>query len=59
MAKIKMTLVKSTIDRPKDQKETVKALGFRKMYQTIEKDENPALNGMVRKVSHLLKIEKA
>lgn len=59
MAKIKMTLVKSTIDRPKDQKETVKALGFRKMYQTIEKDENPAMNGMVRKVSHLLKIEKA
>jgi large subunit ribosomal protein L30 len=59
MAKIKMTLVKSTIDRPKDQKETVKALGFRKMYQTIEKEENPALNGMVRKVSHLLKIEKA
>jgi large subunit ribosomal protein L30 len=59
MAKIKMTLVKSTIDRPKDQKETVKALGFHKMYQTIEKEENPALNGMVRKVSHLLKIEKA
>jgi large subunit ribosomal protein L30 len=59
MAKVKMTLVKSTIDRPKDQKETVKALGFRKMYQTIEKEENPALNGMVRKVSHLLKIEKA
>jgi large subunit ribosomal protein L30 len=59
MAKIKMTLVKSTIDRPKDQKETVKALGFRKMHQTIEKEENPALSGMVKKVSHLLKIEKA
>lgn len=54
-----MTLVKSTIDRPKDQKETAKALGFRKMYQTIEKEENPALNGMIRKISHLLKIEKA
>jgi large subunit ribosomal protein L30 len=59
MAKIKMTLVKSPIDRPQDQKDTVKALGFRKVYQTIEKEENPALNGMVRKVSHLLKIEKA
>jgi large subunit ribosomal protein L30 len=59
MAKIRMTLVKSTIDRPKDQKETAKALGFRKMYQTIEKEENPALNGMIRKISHLLKIEKA
>jgi large subunit ribosomal protein L30 len=58
MAKIKMTLVKSPIDRPQDQKDTVKALGFRKVYQTIEKEENPALNGMVRKVSHLLKIEK-
>jgi large subunit ribosomal protein L30 len=59
MAKIKMTLVKSPIDRPQDQKDTVKALGFRKVYQTIEKEENPALNGMVRKVAHLLKIEKA
>jgi large subunit ribosomal protein L30 len=35
MAKIKLTLVKSTIDRPQDQKDTVKALGFRKVYQTI------------------------
>jgi large subunit ribosomal protein L30 len=59
MAKIKITLVKSPIDRPQDQKDTVKALGFRKVYQTLEKEENPALNGMVRKVSHLLKIEKA
>lgn len=59
MAKIKLTLVKSTIDRPRDQKDTVKALGFRKMHQTVEKEENPALLGMVNKVAHLLKIEKA
>ena len=58
MAKIKITLVKSTIDRPRDQKDTVKALGFRKMHQTVEKEENPALLGMVHKVAHLLKIEK-
>ena len=56
MSKIKITLVKSTIDRPKDQKDTVKALGIRKVYQTVEKEANPQILGMVRKVSHLVKV---
>ena len=56
MSKIKITLVKSTIDRPQDQKDTVKALGIKKVYQTVEKEANPQILGMVRKVSHLIKV---
>ena len=59
MGKIKITLVKSTIHRPKDQKDTVKALGIRKMNHTVEKETNPQILGMVKKVAHLLKIEEA
>jgi large subunit ribosomal protein L30 len=56
MEKIKITLVKSVIGRPKDQKATVFALGIRKMHQTVEKTANPQILGMVKKVAHLLKI---
>ena len=56
MEKIKITLVKSVIGRPKDQKATVFALGIRKMHQTVEKNANPQILGMVKKVAHLLKI---
>ncbi len=59
MGKIKITLVKSTIDRPQDQKDTVKALGIKKVYHSVEKEANPQILGMVRKVSHLLKVEEA
>ncbi len=59
MGKIKITLVKSTIHRPKDQKDTVKALGIRKMNHSVEKETNPQILGMVKKVAHLLKIEEA
>ncbi len=59
MGKIKITLVKSTIDRPKDQKETVRALGIRKVYHSVEKEASPSVMGMINKVSHLLKIEEA
>ena len=58
MEKIKITLVKSVIGCPKDQKGTVLALGIRKMNQTVEKDANPQILGMVKKVAHLLKVEK-
>lgn len=57
MAKVKITLIKSAIDRPKSQKATLSALGFTKLNQTLEKESNPAVQGMIRKVSHLLKIE--
>jgi large subunit ribosomal protein L30 len=57
MGKIKITLVKSTIDRPRDQKDTVKALGIRKMHQTVEKEVTPQIMGMINKVKHLLSVE--
>ncbi len=59
MSKIKITLVKSTIDRPRDQKDTVKALGITKVHQTVQKEANPQILGMVKKVSHLVKVEEA
>jgi large subunit ribosomal protein L30 len=57
MAKVKITQIKSIIDRPEDQKRTVRALGFTKMHQTIEKEGTPQVLGMIRKVQHLLKVE--
>ncbi|MEZ4947900.1 MAG: 50S ribosomal protein L30 [Saprospiraceae bacterium] len=59
MKRIKITQVKSVIDRPKKQKDTIAALGLRRMHQSVEHDVNPQIMGMVNKVSHLLKIEEA
>lgn len=58
MAKIKITQVRSIIKRPADQKATVKALGLHKMNQSVEKEANEQILGMVRKVSHLVKVEE-
>jgi len=57
MGKVKITQVKSSIDRSKDQKDTLIALGLKKMNQSRELESNPALEGMINKVKHLLKIE--
>ena len=57
MAKVKITQIKSIIDRPEGQKRTVRALGFTKMNQTIEKEVTPQIQGMIRQVAHLLKVE--
>lgn len=59
MAKIKVTQVKSVIDRPKKQKATMHALGLRKMNQTVEHEGTPQVLGMIDKVKHLVKIEEA
>lgn len=58
MGKVKITQVKSTIDRPKKQKDTIKALGLRRMHQTVIHEETPQIMGMVEKVNHLVKVEK-
>ena len=55
---IRVTLVRSPIGYTKDQKQTVLALGLRRMHQTIEHKDTPALRGMLTKVIHLLKIEE-
>lgn len=57
MAKIKITQVKSSIDRSKKQKNTLIALGLRKMNQTVEQENTPQIAGMVNKVSHLVTVE--
>lgn len=58
MARVRITQVKSIIDRPKDQKATMVALGLRKIGQSNEFEINPQINGMINKVSHLLKVEE-
>ena len=57
MAKIKITQVKSIIDRSERQKRTMKALGLTKLNQSVEVEANPAIIGMVRAVNHLIAIE--
>ena len=59
MAKIKITQIKSVIDRPKRQKETIKALGIKKMNQSVVHEATPQILGMVKKVSHLVEVEEA
>jgi len=58
MSKVRITQVKSTIDRPEKQKLTIKALGLGKMNRTVEKENSEAIAGMIRKVSHLVKVEE-
>jgi large subunit ribosomal protein L30 len=55
--KVKLTQIRSIIDRPKRQKATMKALGLRKMNQSVEHDPTPQVLGMIEKVSHLIKVE--
>ena len=59
MKKLKITLIKSPIDRPERQKLTLQALGFNKTNTTKEVEATPQILGMVRKVNHLLKVEEA
>ena len=58
MGKIKVTQVKSAINRPERQKRTLVALGIRKLHQTIEVEATPQILGMVSKVSHLVTVEE-
>jgi large subunit ribosomal protein L30 len=57
--KIKVTLVRSPIGATERHKRTVRALGLRKMHQSITAEDSPALRGMLNSVTHLLKIEEA
>jgi large subunit ribosomal protein L30 len=58
MSKVRITQVKSTIDRPERQKLTIKALGLGKINRSVEKENSDAIAGMIRKVSHLVKVEE-
>jgi large subunit ribosomal protein L30 len=58
MAKLLITQVRSGIGRPRTQRETLRNLGLRRMHQTVERPDTPAIRGMVRKISHLLRVEQ-
>ena len=58
MARIKVTQVRSTIDRSLKQKRTMEALGLGKINRTRTHDDTPAIRGMIRVVGHLVKVEE-
>jgi large subunit ribosomal protein L30 len=55
---IRVTLVKSPIGYTKDQRATARALGLRRLHQTVEHKDDPAVRGMIRKIVHLLQVEE-
>jgi large subunit ribosomal protein L30 len=57
LPQLKVKLVRSPIGSPKDQKATLKALGLRKVNQTVTQSSHPTVLGMVRKVKHLIDVE--
>jgi len=56
--KLKITLVSSSIGRNERQKRTLRALGLKKLNQTVIKDDTPEIRGMVNKLKHLLDVEE-
>jgi large subunit ribosomal protein L30 len=59
MSKIKITLIKSGIDRPESQKRTLLALGLNKMQRTVEKENTPQIMGMINKIKHLVEVKES
>ncbi|HIY77341.1 MAG TPA: 50S ribosomal protein L30 [Candidatus Sphingobacterium stercorigallinarum] len=57
MAKIRITQIKSVIDRSERQKKTIEALGLKRINHTVEVEATSAIIGMVRKVNHLVAVE--
>lgn len=57
MAKLKITQIRSRINRPKDQKATLDALGLTRNQKTVEHEDTPQIMGMVNKVKHLVSVE--
>lgn len=55
---LRVTWIKSDIGFTKDQKATIKALGLRRLHQTVEHKDRPALRGMLNKVIHMIKVEE-
>jgi large subunit ribosomal protein L30 len=56
--KLAITLTRSVIGRPEDQRVTVRTLGLKKMHQTVVHDDNAAIRGMINKVSHLVTVKE-
>ncbi len=58
MSKIRITKIKSAIDRPERQKRTLEALGLRKVNSSVEVEATDQIKGMVAKVAHLINVEE-
>ena len=58
MSKLKVTQRRSVIDRPKDQKSTVRRLGLHRIRDSVIKDDTPDVRGMIAKVQHLVRVEE-
>ena len=58
MSKLKVTQRRSVIDRPKDQKVTVRRLGLHRINDSVIKEDTPSVRGMVAKVQHLVEVEE-
>lgn len=58
MTKLRVTQRRSVIDRPKDQKDTVRRLGLHHIRDNVVKDDRPEIRGMIAKVSHLVDVEE-
>lgn len=56
---LKITQVRSGVGLPRDQRATVRALGIKRMHQTVEQADTPVIRGMIAKVRHLVKVEEA
>ena len=56
--RLRVTWVKSAIGYSKRQKQTIRALGFRKLHQTVERPDTPEIRGMIDSVSHLVEVEE-
>lgn len=56
--KLEITLVRSVIGQTETQKQTVKALGLRKINQSVVREDTPSLQGIITKVSHLLSVKE-
>jgi large subunit ribosomal protein L30 len=55
---LKITQIRSTIDRPLKQKRIIRALGLRRLYTSVSHKDTPQIRGMVRKVPHLVRVEE-
>ena len=56
--KLKITLIRSVVGRPEKQRKVTRGLGLKKMHQSVIRNDRPEIQGMIAKISHLLKVEK-
>lgn len=58
MARLKVTKIRSTIEKPENQKRIMEALGLKKMHSSKVHNDTPSIKGMIKAVAHLVKVEE-